>query len=87
MSVNQCPVCFFADANLSDPPEPYYICPCCGTEFGLHDEFKTHEQLRAEWIRNGMTWFSHNEQPPAGWSATRQLGVLSETLRSGSGAR
>ena len=75
--MNKCPVCYFADMEMSAPPEPYYICPCCGTEFGLDDETKSFDQLRREWIERGMLWFSRYTPPPEGWSALRQLGVKS----------
>jgi hypothetical protein len=56
---------------MPDPPTDYNICPCCGTEFGNHDEFKTHEQLRYEWVLAGAKWF-FRDAPPF-WSAAAQL--------------
>jgi hypothetical protein len=73
-----CPVCFYD--GLPEPPENYEICVCCGTEFGNDDEFRSHAELREEWIRNGCAWFF--QQPPAGWSASAQLarGIASAVL-------
>jgi hypothetical protein len=64
-----CPVCCFD--KMPDPPQDYNICPCCGTEFGYDDEFKSFAQLRQEWITGGMRWFFHN--PPPFWSGSLQL--------------
>lgn len=64
-----CPVCYFN--QMPDPPEDYNICPCCGTEFGLDDEFKHHMQLRQEWIEGGMKWFFR--EPPPFWNPASQL--------------
>jgi hypothetical protein len=64
-----CPVCFFD--KLSEPPENYSICVCCGTEFGNDDEFLSHAELRQQWISKGSRWFFR--QPPAGWNPVQQL--------------
>ncbi len=64
-----CPVCFYPD--MEDPPQDGNICPCCGTEFGNDDYAMTHEELRDEWIAEGMPWFF--EDPPPGCSAKQQL--------------
>jgi hypothetical protein len=66
-----CPVCYFN--QMPDPPQDYNICPCCGTEFGYDDEFKTFAQLRADWINAGMQWFFR--QPPLFWSPVLQLAL------------
>jgi hypothetical protein len=64
-----CPVCFYD--KLTEPPANYNICVCCGTEFGNDDEFRSHAELREDWIENGCKWFFN--QPPAGWNPSAQL--------------
>lgn len=72
-----CPVCGFPD--LEEPPyddkgcPTYEICPSCGTEFGYQDALTPHSTLRQRWIENGAKWSSSVQQPPPGWSASRQL--------------
>jgi hypothetical protein len=64
-----CPVCRYD--KLASPPEDFSICPSCGTEFGYDDNRKSHADLRAAWIENGLSWF---DQPaPIGWSGIDQL--------------
>lgn len=69
-----CPVCGFD--RLDEPPERYYICPCCGTEFENDDDFKSHAELRDDWIRGGAKWWSEADDQPEGWSAGAQLARL-----------
>lgn len=65
-----CPVCGWP--NLPDPPQDYEICPSCGTEFGYDDFTRSHAELRAEWMANGMAW--HGAAPkPLGWNPKGQL--------------
>lgn len=66
-----CPVCGFD--KLVHPPERFYICPCCGTEFGYDDATLSHPDLRREWINNGLEWFSDAINPPVGWNPIVQL--------------
>lgn len=68
---HMCPVCGYAD--LKAAPQDYEICPSCGTEFGLDDSERTHEELRKAWIASGAHWFSDRTRPPSGWNATEQL--------------
>jgi hypothetical protein len=56
---------------MPDPPQDYNICPCCGTEFGYDDDFKSFAQLRQEWIAGGMRWFFR--KPPLFWNPELQL--------------
>ena len=63
-----CPVCFFD--SMTDPPQDYNICECCGTEFGSDDEERSHGELRTEWIALGAKWFFGN--PPLGWNPWKQ---------------
>jgi hypothetical protein len=64
-----CPVCAFP--YMEAAPRNYEICPCCGTEFGNDDEFRTHDQIRAQWIQNGLPWFFRT--PPINWNPWLQL--------------
>ena len=77
-----CPVCAYP--NLEFPPRDFEICPSCGTEFEYHDARKSHEELRLEWIANGMHWYSHAVHPPLGWSPVQQL-MTAGYLRIGTG--
>ncbi len=65
----KCPVCGFAD--LENPPEDYFICPCCGTEFAYDDVGHTHSELRKMWISAGAHWFA--QQSPIVWNPWQQL--------------
>jgi hypothetical protein len=78
MTGYSCPVCGYD--RLEHPPEDYYICPCCGTEFGYEDFADTFEErqerwveLRERWIDRGAPWFSPVTPPPPNWNAYRQL--------------
>lgn len=64
-----CPVCCYA--GMTDPPEDYNICECCGTEFGNDDEIKSHHQLRVAWVTAGSPWFYGI--PPMNWDPHIQL--------------
>jgi hypothetical protein len=67
-----CPVCGYN--ALPSPPENFAICPSCYTEFGYDDATLSHEELRREWIRNGMRWEASNiTPPPLGWNPFTQL--------------
>jgi hypothetical protein len=55
---------------MTEPPQDYNICECCGTEFGNHDEERSHEELRTEWIARGAKWFFG--EPPLGWNPWKQ---------------
>lgn len=61
----QCPTCGYPE--MSSPPEGYYICPCCGTEFGNDDTVFTYDELTQMWIDRGMRWFSSATNPPVDW--------------------
>ena len=63
-----CPVCFYG--GMTEPPQDYNICECCGTEFGYDDEFRSHDELRTEWIALGAKWFYGT--PPANWNPWKQ---------------
>ena len=66
-----CPVCGYDE--LTQPPENFSICECCGTEFGNDDFDRSHAELRREWISNDMPWFSRSVPAPKNWSSLRQL--------------
>jgi hypothetical protein len=67
-----CPVCFFE--GMTEPPQDYNICECCGTEFGNDDEDRTYEELREQWRASGAKWFFG--EPPLGWNPWKQSQVL-----------
>jgi len=69
--MHTCPVCGY-DA-LEAPPADFLICSSCGTEFGLDDEVRTHEELRREWLRRGAEWFSEFRPAAIGWDPYEQL--------------
>ena len=73
----KCPVCGYPgleEPHVDPTGEPTYsICPCCGTHFGADDVDRTHDDLRREWVQNGMEWWSMREPAPAGWDAKKQL--------------
>lgn len=64
-----CPVCFYD--RLTDPPQDYNICDCCGTEFENDDVDTSHPELRDRWMMAGAPWFYGNA--PVGWNPWRQL--------------
>ena len=68
-----CPVCCYP---MDEPADDYNICSSCGTEFGLHDQRFTHQQLRAAWQREGAKWWSTFDNQPANWDPAIQLGGL-----------
>lgn len=66
-----CPVCGYN--KLRCPPVDFFICCCCGTEFGNDDFDVSHQQLREQWIQSGMSWFSEYTLPSPQWNPTEQL--------------
>ena len=68
--VNICPVCGYL---MPYPPRDYHICPSCGTEFSYDDAGRSHTDLRADWIRGGMLWWSPVDLMPVGWDPIAQL--------------
>jgi|SRR5205809_3691288 len=71
MRYNTCPVCGYL--QMTSPPEDFYICPCCGTEFGYDDSTRSHLQLRNAWLASGAKWFSNYTKMPFGWNGFRQV--------------
>lgn len=73
-----CPVCGYD--QLRKPPEDYFICSCCGTEFGYEDFSETEsgrrerwKSLRARWLERGAPWFSTVTSRPSDWDPVTQL--------------
>ena len=67
---NMCPVCGY---EMADGPRDYNICPSCGTEFGLHDENSSIEDLREVWFSSGPRWHSRVITQPGGWDPWSQF--------------
>jgi hypothetical protein len=78
-----CPVCGYD--RLRRPPADFLICACCGTEFGLDDDYQSVEELRHTWLAAGAPWWSATP-PPAGWNPIVQVMRVSQPYRSPSGA-
>jgi hypothetical protein len=70
---NLCPVCGY---EMEAPPRNYRICPSCGTEFGVHDENASLEELRDSWIKTGPSWWSQTDPQPPDWNPFAQLAQL-----------
>ncbi len=79
MNKHICPVCGY---RMDVPAANYNICASCGTEFGLHDQNATLDELRLEWIRTGPTWWSKTEPRPDNWSPFVQLANVSLTSKA-----
>lgn len=77
-----CPVCGY---GMREPPENYNICPCCGTEFGVHDVNASIQDLRTAWLQGGRNWWSHSDPKPADWNPYQQLARLAEAAFAGIG--
>jgi hypothetical protein len=73
-TMHTCPVCGFD--GLDEPPENFCICPCCVVEFGYTDMGRSHEELRAAWVAEGMPWRSTVLSAPPGWNPAEQLKSL-----------
>ena len=69
-----CPVCGYELGTIGQ----YDICPCCGTEFRLHDESATHAELRTVWMAGGCQWWSKSDPIPAMWNPYGQINRLIE---------
>lgn len=69
---------------MKEPPERYYICPCCGTEFENDDKFIPYIELTHQWVLSGMPWFSRATAKPENWNSVNQLADagLGEVLMS-----
>jgi hypothetical protein len=67
----KCPVCGYN--KMTRPPQDFYICPSCGTEFENDDTVFTHQELRDLWVEHGARWFSRATPKPPGWNPYIQL--------------
>lgn len=72
---------------MTEPPEGYYICPSCGTEFGNDDTLFSPDELRIRWFAKGAPWFSHATPMPMGWNPHAQLlrAILGYEMKTQSG--
>ncbi len=70
---NLCPVCGY---EMEEPPHGYNICPSCGTEFGLHDQNTSLEELQRAWLGTGPKWWSTTEPQPEKWNPIQQLSKM-----------
>lgn len=83
-----CPVCGWPE--LANPPfrEPLWSdqddCPCCGFEMEVDSEIKgwSYENYRAQWILDGMPWWSPTSGPPRGLDKESQLASIGVDARS-----
>ncbi len=82
-----CFVCGLAFEPGDEPWGPdglyptYFICPCCGVEFGYEDwTLESVRRFRAEWQAGGMAW-NRPEERPAKWDAMSQLGQIPDRAR------
>jgi len=82
----QCPVCGYNE--MAQPPENFYICPSCGTEFENDDFEVSHANLRERWLDLGAPWFSKAVPRPNEWNPISQLraaGFISKPEQTTSG--
>ncbi len=83
-----CPICGWP--GLANPPfrEPLWSdqddCPCCGFEMEVDSEIKgwSYENYRAQWILDGMPWWSPTSGPPRGLDKESQLASIGVDARS-----
>jgi len=69
-------LCLVCGYEMEDGPRDFNICPCCGTEYGLHDVNSTIADLRDLWIRGGLKWRSTVVCQPERWTPALQLAAL-----------
>jgi hypothetical protein len=80
MSEHRCPACGY---DLGFPPwngdsASDEICPSCGIQFGYDDapdeaRDDVYRTWRADWVADGMQWWSRAQPAPADWDGGRQL--------------
>jgi len=71
--VKACPICGHPGVgelglDAEQLKTSYFICCCCGCEFGLDDT----REYRWRWMKNGCPWLRESEKP-ANWDAKAQL--------------
>ena len=87
-----CPIC--GCRELEKPPRSettggsYEICPCCGCEFGYHDEDQgiSDQEWRRRWVAKGVPRFDRSTRPPLGSDPVEQLRRLSSAISRGAEA-
>jgi len=77
----RCRVCAYD--QMPYPPKDYNICPCCGIEYGLDNQFESYQNLRDRWLLDGGAWFSNVEpfRMPPHWDAWSQLDLAEYPYR------
>jgi hypothetical protein len=71
MQISSCPICGLPFEKPVDEQElrhSYWICECCGCEYGYDD----HSSYREQWIKNGAKWQDEKLRPP-NWNLEEQL--------------
>jgi len=66
-----CPICgvgFRESVVAEELSCSYWICDCCGCEYGLDDT----PHYRQEWKSKNYPWFNEHLKPPC-WNADEQL--------------
>ncbi|MGG0821641.1 hypothetical protein ABE099_02090 [Paenibacillus turicensis] len=68
------------EAPYSDVGTPSYeICPCCGFQYGYHDDDENDEkekhyiEWRQKWIKDDYRWRDESTLPSADWDPVEQL--------------
>jgi hypothetical protein len=59
----------------------YFICYCCGVEFGYEDSsVNSTKRYRDKWLAGGAQWFDPKSKP-ANWSLEEQLKLIPPEFR------
>lgn len=59
----------------------FFICPCCGVEFGYGDfTSEAIKNWRERWIRSGTKWRDEKDKP-ADWDLEKQLSQIPKQFR------
>ena len=71
MQISNCPICglgFKTQVDESELRHSYWICECCGCEYGNDDT----PAYREQWLRDGAKWFIASSRP-GDWDLNQQL--------------
>lgn len=69
-----CPVCGYPNLDENPREQIHEICDSCGTQFGYTDSNRSYEELRKQWIDNGMKfYFEKLWGIPENWNPLEQL--------------
>jgi hypothetical protein len=71
MEISNCPICGLPWSEPADEEEvrySYWICECCGCEYGNDDN----PAYRENWLKQGAPWFNL-KQRPSNWNLEEQL--------------